>query len=147
MKRWKAKRKGRDKKGINDRQRSEKIGSTLKFIHVLPVFLNNADKSQSQNQNSKDNPIPAENFEIVFFNITHQKFDDENRNNKGDGHSKDEDDKFGPVKLRPNFSILIALRPNMTGTARKKVNSAATTRETPISRAPIMVAPGGKFPG
>ena len=35
----------------------------------------------------------------------------------------------------------------MTGTARKKVNSAAQVLETPIRRAPMMVAPDREVPG
>ena len=52
-----------------------------------------------------------------------------------------------PVNTRPNFKSLIALSPNMTGTARKKVNSAAATRDTPIINAPITVAPEREVPG
>ena len=51
------------------------------------------------------------------------------------------------VNPNPNFIILIALSPNITGTARKKVNSAAATRETPIRRAPIIVEPDRDVPG
>lgn len=52
-----------------------------------------------------------------------------------------------PVKEKPNFNIFKALKPNITGTARKKVNSAAVTLDTPISKAPIIVAPEREVPG
>ncbi len=52
-----------------------------------------------------------------------------------------------PVIAKPNFTIFNALIPNITGTARKNVNSAAATRETPISNAPTMVAPDLDVPG
>src|SRR5699024_9606064 len=45
------------------------------------------------------------------------------------------------VKSNPNFNSLKALAPSIVGTARKKVNSAAATRESPMSKAPIIVAP------
>lgn len=51
------------------------------------------------------------------------------------------------VKEVPNFSILIALKPNITGTARKNVNSAAATLDTPINSAPMIVAPERDVPG
>ena len=51
------------------------------------------------------------------------------------------------VKLNPNLRSFNALIPSITGTAKKKVNSAAATRDTPISRAPIMVAPERDVPG
>src|SRR5699024_4669151 len=44
------------------------------------------------------------------------------------------------VKSNPNFNRFKALAPRLVGTARKKVNSAAATRETPMSTAPIIVA-------
>lgn len=47
----------------------------------------------------------------------------------------------------PNFIILIALKPNITGTARKNVNSAAATLDTPINSAPTIVAPEREVPG
>ena len=52
-----------------------------------------------------------------------------------------------PEKAKPNFSILRRLAPSMTGMARKKVNSAATVLDTPISSAPRMVAPDLEVPG
>ena len=51
------------------------------------------------------------------------------------------------VKIKPNFNILIKLSPNITGTARKKVNSATATLETPINRPPTMVEPERDVPG
>lgn len=50
-------------------------------------------------------------------------------------------------KVNPNFIILIALKPNITGTAIKNVNSAADTLETPISNAPMIVEPERDVPG
>ena len=47
----------------------------------------------------------------------------------------------------PNFTILRRLAPNITGMARKKVYSAATFLDTPISSAPTMVAPERDVPG
>ena len=49
-----------------------------------------------------------------------------------------------PIK---NFSILKPLAPIITGTARKKVNSAAAGRATPTSKAPKIVAPEREVPG
>lgn len=51
------------------------------------------------------------------------------------------------VKCRPKLMSLIALAPNMTGTAIMKVNSAAATLDTPIIRAPMIVAPDRDVPG
>ena len=51
------------------------------------------------------------------------------------------------VKVKPNFTNFRKLAPNITGMARKKVNSAATLLETPISNAPTMVAPEREVPG
>ena len=51
------------------------------------------------------------------------------------------------LKLRPNFKSFNALHPNITGTARKKVNSAATSRERPRISAPIIVDPERDVPG
>ena len=47
----------------------------------------------------------------------------------------------------PNFIILRKLNPNITGTARKNVNSAAATLDTPISNEPIIVEPERDVPG
>ena len=52
-----------------------------------------------------------------------------------------------PVKSNPNFKSFNALIPIITGTARKNVNSAAATLDTPISNAPIIVAPERDVPG
>ena len=51
------------------------------------------------------------------------------------------------VKLKPNLTILISDSPIITGTARKKVNSAAATRDTPMVSAPIIVEPEREVPG
>ena len=53
----------------------------------------------------------------------------------------------GPVKTKPNFTSFKRLAPNITGIARKKVNSAATVLDTPIRRAPTIVAPERDVPG
>ena len=45
------------------------------------------------------------------------------------------------------FRILIALPPNMAGTARKNVNSAAAVLEIPSIREPTMVEPERDVPG
>ena len=52
-----------------------------------------------------------------------------------------------PLNAKPNFSTFKRLAPNMTGIARKNVNSAATVLETPINNAPTMVAPERLVPG
>ena len=52
-----------------------------------------------------------------------------------------------PVKLNPNLSSFNALAPNITGIARKNVNSAATVLDTPINNAPTIVAPEREVPG
>lgn len=51
------------------------------------------------------------------------------------------------VNSNPNFTTFNRLAPNITGIARKKVYSAATVRDTPIKRAPTMVAPEREVPG
>ena len=51
------------------------------------------------------------------------------------------------VKWRPKSSSLTALAPIIIGTASRKVNSAAATRDTPIIRAPIIVEPERDVPG
>ena len=52
-----------------------------------------------------------------------------------------------PEKLNPNFNSFSRLAPNITGIAKKKVNSAATLLDTPIIKAPIIVAPERDVPG
>ena len=51
------------------------------------------------------------------------------------------------VNENPNFTSFSRLAPNMTGMARKNVNSAATLLETPMSSAPTIVAPERDVPG
>ena len=51
------------------------------------------------------------------------------------------------VKLNPNLTNLNRAAPNMTGIAKKKVNSVATVRETPKIKAPTIVAPERDVPG
>ena len=46
-----------------------------------------------------------------------------------------------PLITKPNLINLSKLAPNITGIAKKKVNSAATSLETPINNAPNIVAP------
>lgn len=47
----------------------------------------------------------------------------------------------------PNFINFNKLAPNITGTAKKNVNSAATVRDIPIRSPPIIVAPEREVPG
>ena len=49
--------------------------------------------------------------------------------------------------LSANLAILSKLAPNMTGMARKNVNSAATARVQPSSRPPMIVDPERDVPG
>ena len=51
------------------------------------------------------------------------------------------------VKTKPNLINFNKLAPNITGIAKKKVNSAATVRLTPINKAPTIVAPDREVPG
>ena len=51
------------------------------------------------------------------------------------------------LKAKPNFTSFRRLAPNITGIARKKVNSAATVREVPARIPPIMVEPERDVPG
>ena len=51
------------------------------------------------------------------------------------------------VKDKPNFTSFNRLAPNITGIARKNVNSAATLLDTPMSSAPTIVAPEREVPG
>ena len=48
---------------------------------------------------------------------------------------------------KPNFKSLSKLAPNITGIARKNVNSAATSLEVPSIIAPRIVAPDLDVPG
>lgn len=48
---------------------------------------------------------------------------------------------------KPNFSSFNKLAPNITGIARKKLNSAAIYLEHPKIIAPKMVAPEREVPG
>lgn len=52
-----------------------------------------------------------------------------------------------PVNANPNFNTFRRLAPNITGIARKKVNSAATVLDMPIIIAPRIVAPERDVPG
>ena len=52
-----------------------------------------------------------------------------------------------PVKLKPNFKSFKKLAPNITGIARKNVNSAANSLDVPIKIPPIMVEPERDVPG
>ena len=45
------------------------------------------------------------------------------------------------VNVKPNFTSFSRLAPNITGIARKKVNSAATVLEVPTRIPPIIVEP------
>lgn len=50
-----------------------------------------------------------------------------------------------PVNANPNFSTFRRLAPNITGIARKKVNSAATVLDIPIIIAPRIVLRSERF--
>ena len=50
-------------------------------------------------------------------------------------------------KLNPKRTIFNKLAPNITGIAKKNVNSAATVLDTPIIKPPTMVAPERDVPG
>lgn len=52
-----------------------------------------------------------------------------------------------PVKWKPYLTIFRRLAPAMTGIARMNVNCAATVRDTPIRRPPIIVDPDLDVPG
>lgn len=56
-------------------------------------------------------------------------------------------DHSDALKARPDFSSFSRLAPNITGMARKNVNSAATVLDMPKSKAPIIVAPERDVPG
>ena len=49
--------------------------------------------------------------------------------------------------IAPNFTIFSSDAPNITGTARKNVYSAATSRDVPMRMPPRMVAPERDVPG
>ena len=51
------------------------------------------------------------------------------------------------LPARKNFTRRSALAPNMTGMARKNVNSATAVREQPRMRPPMMVEPEREVPG
>ena len=51
------------------------------------------------------------------------------------------------VKANPNFKSFSKLAPNITGIARKKVNSAAISLDVPRITAPKIVAPDLDVPG
>ena len=55
-------------------------------------------------------------------------------------------EKANPT-LAINFTTFNRLAPNITGIAKKNVNSAAVVLETPIASAPIIVAPERDVPG
>ncbi|CUQ13839.1 Uncharacterised protein [Dorea longicatena] len=52
-----------------------------------------------------------------------------------------------PVNAKPNLSIFRRLHPNITGIARKNVNSAATLLDAPMINPPKIVAPDLDVPG
>lgn len=52
-----------------------------------------------------------------------------------------------PVKPPSYFRSFKRLAPNITGTARKNVNSAATVLETPMRSEPTIVEPERDVPG
>ena len=50
-------------------------------------------------------------------------------------------------KFKPNFTSFRKLAPNITGIAKKNVNSVATIRDKPIQIPPNIVAPDREVPG
>ena len=48
---------------------------------------------------------------------------------------------------KPSLAILSKLAPNITGMAKKNVNSAAISQDIPINKAPTIVAPERDVPG
>ena len=52
-----------------------------------------------------------------------------------------------PLNEKPDFASFRMLAPNMTGMARKKVNSAAAVLDIPSKSAPTIVAPERDVPG
>lgn len=52
-----------------------------------------------------------------------------------------------PVKANENLTNFKSEAPNITGIAKKKVNSAATVLDTPSKSAPTIVAPDLEVPG
>ena len=51
------------------------------------------------------------------------------------------------VNVKPNFTSFSRLAPNITGIARKKVNSAATHQELPTTKPPKILQPERDVPG
>ncbi len=51
------------------------------------------------------------------------------------------------VNAKPNFTSFRRLAPNITGIARKNVNSAATVRDVPARIPPMIVDPEREVPG
>ena len=51
------------------------------------------------------------------------------------------------VKSKPNLTNFNKLAPNITGIAKKKVNSAIVSLDTPNNKPPIMVDPDRETPG
>ena len=52
-----------------------------------------------------------------------------------------------PEYVNPNFNIFKRLAPNITGIAKKNVNSADTVRDAPSNIPPRIVAPEREVPG
>ena len=88
--------------------KGEKPGSPVRKITGLPRFIFSdsdlyrlclladsilCNKVNNHNR-TKRYPIPAEHFEVVLFDVTHQKFNRENRNGKGDQHPGDENNQL-----------------------------------------------------
>ena len=62
-------------------------------------------------------------------------------------HPKINSENSANVKWKPNLTNFKKLAPNITGIARKNVNSAATPLAVPIKSAPTIVAPEREVPG
>lgn len=105
------------------------------------------DQEVKQHQQAKDDAIPSEDLEVVFLIYCIKNLitmiDETNAVIKPTIKIKSSADE----KTKPNFNGLNNEAPNMTGIARKNVNSAATVLEMPRIKAPTIVAPERDVPG
>ena len=83
----------------------------------------------------------------MLFDISHQETKYEQGYNEGYHCTDQQAASSIPVNANPNFNTFRRLAPNITGIARKKVNSAATVLDIPIIIAPRIVAPERDVPG
>src|SRR5699024_961341 len=99
------------------------------------------------NKYTKHNSIPTKHLKIMFFDKFIRNLITKTDTANATAIPRTRASSSALVKSNPNFNSLKALAPSIVGTARKKVNSAAATRETPMSKAPIIVAPDRDVPG